>query len=376
MSINVVISRTRAPSDISQPTKALPRRGSTPTPVLDHIQGCFPPSSNRLPQPNDRTGRKDKNEAMLRHQPTKHTVLVGPERALRMLADRRKELTKRSGAKDQDFPVETIRYVPNKMGGKRPLVVVGGMGPLAGQDALAAAIEAHPDREIVLMQLCSAPCRIAPLVSAEANQRKNERCRVAQALAAGVIHGLDAVDTGQRVDLIVSCNTAHAYMDESLELLRRWSPSHHRRMRFVPLMEGVVAAASKIEGVTVLCLYTDGVRISGTYRKHFDEKSLGFLEPHEQAQESLMQAIFKGVKANDTEATISHGMDFVNSILPQLEDLNPDGQKVILAGCTEIPQVLHLLRSQADVSPAVNTFLELPVLDPVALALSRLPGGR
>ena len=70
-----------------------------------------------------------------------------------------------------------------------PLLIVGGMGPLAGAQAFEAALQEFGDtREIVLLQLCSVPDRTDALDADEKlGGRSQDHDKVVDKLAEGLL---------------------------------------------------------------------------------------------------------------------------------------------------------------------------------------------
>jgi aspartate/glutamate racemase len=80
----------------------------------------------------------------------------------------------------------------------------------------------------------------------------------------------------------------------------------------------------------------------------------------------LMRAIFEGVKALDDRRAVELGNEFFETILESRWDYD-----CVLAGCTELPLLIDLLRLHG--SLAVAAFLSrVRIVDPMEEALCRV----
>src|SRR6185436_12140845 len=104
---------------------------------------------------------------------------------------------------DQDFPVELFALRPARTT-LPPLVLLGGMGPLAGAEGFVRACAMFGDRrEIVLLQACSVPDRTQAVLA-------DEHAPVVHALETALREAVRHVSSTRRpIDVIVLCNAAH-----------------------------------------------------------------------------------------------------------------------------------------------------------------------
>lgn len=125
---------------------------------------------------------------------------------------------------DQDFPVELVRLVPASPT-LAPLVILGGMGPLAGAQAMQAAIDRFGDtREIVLLQLCNVPDRTAALnedLRLGVPSDQHREVVVALAKGLGMVDGVLETLRSGTVHVVVACNTAHNFAPEAFDRYRQ-----------------------------------------------------------------------------------------------------------------------------------------------------------
>ncbi|OSZ65608.1 aspartate/glutamate racemase family protein [Hydrogenophaga sp. IBVHS2] len=276
-------------------------------------------------------------------------------------------------ARDQDFPVELLRCVP--WGARRPaLLIVGGMGPLAGAQAMHSALERFGhEREIVLLQLCSVPDRTLALA-------ENERLgvpsplhhEVVQALRQGIAAAEAELETRHLgpVHVVVACNTAHNFVPGVIELNR---PDEAPGWRLQSMVESVARSLTDTTGrggLPVLVLGTDGTLRTRLYLDPLQTGGVTCVVPDPVAQTSLMAAIYQGVKAFDTDAVLHHGQ----ALFRQLITTGAVGTAqpfVVLAACTEVPEIVTTLRERGD-NDVRDLLVRATVADPLRITLDHI----
>ncbi len=279
----------------------------------------------------------------------------------------------RSGQKirDQDFKVEVIRMTPSSPSAS-PVVIIGGMGPLAGAQAMQAALGLFADtRELVLLQLCSTPDR-TPVVKHQLGHQVeggNKRELVLDVLASGFEKAqanVTAVSLG-KAHTVVACNTAHNFVGDAFALYERRQGAG-ATMASISMVECVVEHL-KDEKRPVLLLGTDGTRLSGLYTSPLTKVGVKCVNLEESEMGFLMNAIYEGVKAFDPDKTVVHGQQ----LLDALRDAGklPEGKCVVLAACTEVPEIISTLKEKG--SEAIKKALEqFEVVDPMQVTLRRI----
>lgn len=222
------------------------------------------------------------------------------------------------------------------------------MGPLAGANGFARACSRFGEsREIVLLQACSVPDRTQAVLA-------EEHAAVVRALEAALSEAIGHVASTRRpVDVIVLCNAAHAFLPEVLRT----------DIHLISLAECVVAALRQRRSKPALILSTAGTRISRVFTRRLDEEHIPYVEPSAPIQETLMRAIYQGVKALDWETASAAGEAVMTELLAANTDIG-----CIVAGCTEIPQILDLLQRTGS-EDLRKRLARLDVVDPVELAL-------
>jgi len=265
---------------------------------------------------------------------------------------------------DQSLPVELFALRPPRTA-VPPLVLLGGMGPLAGANGFARACAAFGEsREIVLLQACSIPDRTrAVLADAQSpNGTSPEHAAVVGALDAALHEAIRHVTSPSRaIDVIALCNAAHAFLPEVFARMA------NDRVRLISLAECVVDTLAHRSGAALI-LSTLGTRVARVFTRRLDDEGVRYVEPSDAIQEELTRAIYAGVKALDWKTAAAAG----EAVLTEILAANPDAG-CIVAGCTEIPQILELLKRSG--SDELKERLKgIEVLDPAELAFRAVAG--
>ncbi|HYI13060.1 MAG TPA: aspartate/glutamate racemase family protein [Thermoanaerobaculia bacterium] len=273
---------------------------------------------------------------------------------------------------DQDFPAEIFALRPPRATGS-PLVLLGGMGPLAGAEGFARACSLFGEsREIVLLQACSIPDRTQAILAdaRSATGVSMEHQVLVSMLDAARQAAIDRVITPHgAIDVVMLCNAAHAFLPHAF-LPEGAARPGNERVRSISLVDCVVDALRRRSG-PALILSAEGTRLSRIYTRRLAEARIPYVEPSERLQRMLMRAIYEGVKAFDWKAAAENGA----AVLEELLSANPDVE-CIVAGCTEIPKILDTLKSVATQKLVERLSLEarlsrVEILDPVELAFRR-----
>ncbi len=151
--------------------------------------------------------------------------------------------------------------------------------------------------------------------------------------------------------LLMGCNTAYYFYDRVNEELS------------VPLvnMPYETAMGAKRSGLRkVGLLATDGTVLSGVYAKELEKAGVEQILPDETGQKYVMDMIYSGIKAGNSEIDPS---GFIRTVDKMMED----GAEAVILGCTELPIAFHLYK------------LKVPFLDPAVFAAEtaiRMAGGK
>ncbi len=258
-------------------------------------------------------------------------------------------------AKDQRHPNVTLHYLPPQPHGN-PLLLLGGMGPLAGLDGFIRAHARNPQREIVLHQACRLPCRTRAI---EAEVRGDG------SVAAALVDGLGDVFArflphGRKsAEMVMLCNTAHHYLPRLAQRLQEG-------IRIHSLPSAAITAAGRLSPRCLMLLTTEGGRLSGLYTRAAAEAGLHWQLPDMEEHRLLQKAIVRGVKGGDEAIMLGAGRELLRRLANRVEP--PD---VLLAGCTEIPILLAALREKG--SESCRAYLRnTSVIDPVSETLDSI----
>jgi aspartate/glutamate racemase len=262
---------------------------------------------------------------------------------------------------DQDQPEEVFCLFPARAV-LPPLALIGGLGPLAGAAAFRQACARFRDsRAVTLYQACSLPDR-STVILEKGEPDTPAFSGMASRLAGAVRQaaGLASPD-GRTVRCIIVCNSAHYFwrrLEEHLQTL----PGQSCEVQMISLVEAS-RAALQLQSRKVLLLTTEGARAGQVFSAPFRQAGICFEEPSHALNRLLMRVIFEGMKSLDDRRAAELGNQFFEAILGTGRDYD-----CVLAGCTELPLTIDLLRRCG--SPEVAAFLSrVKIVDPVEEAL-------
>lgn len=282
-------------------------------------------------------------------------------------------LAQKLPVRDQNFAQDVVILRPPQAQLKSsPLLILGGMGPLAGAETMIKAVSLFGEqRQIVLLQLTSIPDRTAAILAdkAQAPHVSDLHQEVVAKLVAGIRYVASHVETTQgAIDLVVACNTAHFFIHEALQKLTIVDPILSSRVRLAAMPQAVASHIKRVAPKRpVLALYTTGTRSTGLYAQELQRVGVPFAEPDMPQQELLMRAIYSGIKAFNDNVAVQAGDAFFRSILQQ-DTPPPD---LILSACTELPVLMTLLQTRAS-APVRSYLQQVQLTDPMDATLSSL----
>jgi aspartate/glutamate racemase len=319
--------------------------------------------------------------------PTTGDPFISPEHAAKFMEETyipglgkyAKEFEVKNGGKpkDQNFPVELIRLVPPNPK-HPPLLIVGGMGPLAGAQAFQDALKKFGDtREIVLLQLCNVPDRTGALnADAKLGGRSEEHDKVVATMKDGLLraekHALKTTSQFGTAHMVVACNTAHNFAPEAFVEYQQ-ERAQNGALKLDSMIDCVTAELKKSQAgkdSSVVILGTDGTLKTKLYINPLEENGVKCAVPDVDGQKLLMGAIYDGVKAFDTNKTLEYGEALFRR-LAETGQITPGQPFVVLAACTEVPEIINVLKTQG--SPAIQKLLaQVQVADPMSITLARI----
>ena len=258
---------------------------------------------------------------------------------------------------DQMVASCTMHLLPREPA-DNPLILVGGMGPIAGLLCTQKFLSCMGNRrEVILFQVCHTPCRSRAISQAlTGNQTLSQE--ITRLLTDASLSGLQLKYSQQPADLVVLCNTAHYFIAKS-ESIRK-----DEQIYWHSLIEASIKAARNTKSECLLPLTSAGSRESALYSKPLKACGISQKLLSDKQQLLLNCAIEKGVKAADFEATLYWGSDFFGSLKDELPDC-------LLAGCTEIIPMIELLRERGE--DWLSTYLQqTSIIDPIDEVIKQL----
>ncbi len=263
---------------------------------------------------------------------------------------------------DQDQPEEVFCLFPARPD-HPPLAIIGGMGPLAGALAFRQACARFRDsRAVVLYQACSVPDR-STVILGERGPDTPSCHGMALRLTGAVRLAVDlAAPAGQPARCIMACNSAHYFWRLVADDLRQ-TAARRCQVEMISLVESSLEALRSRSCSRALLLATEGARVGRVFSAPCRDAGIAFDEPSPALSRLLMRAIFEGMKSLDERRAVELGNEFFETVLRSGRDYD-----CVLAGCTELPPTIDLLRLRG--SPAVAAFLaRVKIVDPLEEAL-------
>jgi aspartate racemase len=259
---------------------------------------------------------------------------------------------------DQDYPEEAFCLVP-KRETRPPLVLIGGMGPLAGARAFVQACQkCGHSRRITLYQACSVPDRTPVILASQRNQSNSSDLEMATHLADAIRRAIGLLpQTTEQADCIMVCNSAHYFYEPLVRILAR-------RINLISLTGSAIRTVRRRAiDRPVLLLCTEGARVGRIFSHVAAIAGVNLEEPSAEAEGLLMHAIYHGIKSMDDECAIQFGTQFFEAILRE-----NGAYDSLVAGCTELPVLIELLRARS--TPDITAFLSHAIIiDPMEAAL-------
>lgn len=212
--------------------------------------------------------------------------------------------------------------------------IIGGVGPLGGLDIYKKIIEetiAVSDQEHLPVMLYSFPNLIGDRTAyLNGNSTINPAIAIAEITRQLEHAGVTVVG--------IPCNTAHAapiYSVFEQELART-----NQKIKVLHLIRETVAFMKALyPQAKVGILSTTGTRNSGLYRHMLLEEGFEVVEPSDEWQGRVHDAIYDkeyGIKAQSTPVTNKVRLELHSA----MDELKKAGAEIIVLGCTELPLAL------------------------------------
>ncbi len=202
--------------------------------------------------------------------------------------------------------------------------IIGGMGPLATIDLYQKIVDntkAEKDQDHIHVIIDSYP-QIEDRTAYILNGGKNPIEKL--------------IESGRRLEkagadvLIMPCNTAHYFAKQIEESVN------------IPLLHIVKSTAESViknypDAKNIGLIATSGTLVSGVYNI-LKDYGYNIVDVEESVENNIMDCIYKGVKSGRTKEYVPLFQQCVNNIVNS-------GADVLIAGCTEIPVLMPLIKT-------------------------------
>jgi aspartate/glutamate racemase len=277
----------------------------------------------------------------------------------------RRSIYNGSAKQDQEHPSE-ILFLDTPNPDVPPVLLLGGMGPLAGLDGFEAACNCWGDRrQLLLYQACHIPCRTEAIL-AECNGNKAKAKQLVQEMGLAIFYASTHFNRTAKIRLLLLCNTAHYFLPRISSWLRQYNPTFSDRLEMVSLVRAGVVAAKEVFPHYITPLNTIGGYISGVGSKALANAGIPYTTFSQEMQQILHQAIYEGIKAMNIKMALQYGNAFFLQLLKQ-----KPSDRVLLAGCTEIP-VLYKKLLKRGAQPVQQFLASTRVINPAEIAIKHL----
>ncbi|MDP5275483.1 aspartate/glutamate racemase family protein [Chengkuizengella axinellae] len=196
--------------------------------------------------------------------------------------------------------------------------IIGGMGPMATVDLMEKIIANTPakqDQEHIHV-IADNNSQIPDRTSAILGRGKDP--------TPWMIQSAQRLQNAGAEILVMACNTAHFFYNAVRS-------SIHIPILHIPLETAYYLKINHYKSVGLLA--TDGTIKSKLYQRYFENFEINYIPTDEILQEKVMEGIYevKGGKLETGSQLLSEAA----------EQLISNGADAIIAGCTEVPLVLH-----------------------------------
>ena len=259
---------------------------------------------------------------------------------------------------DQDFPAQWWHLQTSSKNQEKPLLILGGMGTLAGYQALEIAASLHPQKNIWLCQATTIPDRTEAILAARDGDQMPKQL-VCEKISWFLDESINLMGNPKAIDFVIACNTAHYFLEEIKDYLET-----NCNFNTISLPKASLETVENQGLQNTLCLMTTGSMDGRIYSKYYNDFKGSFTELPLEANEELMSAI-ASVKQFEETHSISHGVAFFNSLS------NLGQYDSIIVGCTEIPEIMRLARLNDSL---LDERLEgVQIISPIEEALKKVP---
>lgn len=252
---------------------------------------------------------------------------------------------------DQCFGSGLLTYIPLGGGSHSHVLLLGGMGPLAGAYGMKECLSFLEDEySITLFQACFVP-------------KRDSQNDIAKSLFKALELAVAQCPQHKNIELIVLCNSAHPYMEMALNHFYNHSSYRERKIRFHSLKSSVDKKSDTFGKLKCIALQTTFAAQMGVYGDSKHIYSMNTIPSLSNYQKHLTLAI-EGVKCFDKNSMLLNAI----KVFQALKDY---GAKRLLMGCTEIPVIVESLKKEAPQD--IQEYLcSITLFDPLILTLQEL----
>ena len=277
----------------------------------------------------------------------------------------------RKSAGDQDHPTEVLSFLPQAADGF-PIILIGGMGPLAGAVGFDIACEYFGTRrEIVLYQACSIPSRMTAMVKPN---RVTHGLPIQRFLIEGVSEAIVQAkeylqSKSANITIVLMCNAVHYYLPLVKADLEKRYPKVASDLQYVSLVSAVMVEMEKRKLKKPLLLGTSATKMGRVYTNPLEKQGIKCKELSEAEQEILMSAIYQGVKAFDQEYAVRKVEELFHLLSYKYGNTVQTDVDCMIACCTEVPILLDWLQEKSQNQRLQDWLTQLKIINPVTSAL-------
>ncbi|MCU7918280.1 MAG: aspartate/glutamate racemase family protein [Candidatus Thiodiazotropha sp. (ex Epidulcina cf. delphinae)] len=302
-----------------------------------------------------------------KHYATLDDALLGIARRRQSIRHTAEEIRRCGGVyRDQDHPVEIISLSPEAPA-RPPLLLIGGMGPLAGLTGFEMACRRfRGQRRILLFQACGTPCRTTAITAQHALLSKRTETQVIISIAHALIKGATMIEEPMG-EAILLCNTAHYFLPAASNRFLATPIAEEKHVTIHSLISAAADETQRLGHRRALILATKGTYAAELYTEALYRRDITPVTPAQQAQAWLEIAIRYGIKGQNIELARQAGCACFHAFEEDLRKID-----CIIAGCTEIPLLLKLVIAHTGYDRVAGFLRETDIVDPLASLLKGL----
>ncbi len=263
------------------------------------------------------------------------------------LLHRDSKMLKKQGLKvwDQAFACSVLSMSLEDTVAHRHLLLLGGMGPLAGVYGARDVVKNINNTSITLFQACGI-------------LERKVGVEVSPYLSSALKSAVDVCPDDKLIDLIVLCNSAHHYIYDAL-----LHCNLQHRFNFYSLIDSVKTNLNIFRDKKSIVLQTDFSAYNGLYTPLDNLYSLDDI-PTLVEYKKYLSDIIEGIKSFNKEKVL-------RSAETLFKALYDHGIEMVLLGCTELPIAIEYLKQQ-DTTLPIEVLESFEFINPLHLLIQEL----